>query len=129
MKAGKQGEQERRILIVDDRYDNRYFLESLLTGHGYEVVSAKDGRDAFDKLKKGNIRVIVSDILMPEINGYELVQMVKSKPEFACIPFIFYTASYTDARHVEYGLSLGADDYLCKPSEPEELLRIIRKYL
>lgn len=117
------------ILIADDRYDNRYLLETLLTGNGFRVISTKNGEEAFEILKSEKIDAIISDILMPVMDGHTLCQAVKKDLKLAQLPFIFYTASYTEPRHRQYGLSLGADEYICKPSEPEELIAIIRKYL
>lgn len=119
----------KRILIADDRPDNRYFLQSLLTGHGYQVLSTKDGQEALEILKNEVVDAIITDILMPVLDGYDLCQLVKKDPNLAKIPFIFYTASYTEERHRIFGLSLGADEYLCKPSEPDDLLAIVRKYV
>lgn len=121
--------KEKRILIADDRSDNRYFLQSLLTGHGYQVISARDGQEALEILKHEMVDAIITDILMPGVDGYKFCQSVKKDPTLAKIPFIFYTASYTEERHRMYGLSLGADEYLCKPSEPDDLLAIVRKYI
>ena len=119
----------KRILVADDRYENRYFLESLLNGNGYQTVLTKTGKEALDKLQAEKFDLILSDILMPVMDGYVLCKTIKKDPVLSRIPFIFYTASYVEQRHVEYGLSIGADEYLCKPSEPEALMHLISKYL
>ena len=118
-----------KILIVDDRYENRYYLESLLKGNGFSVVSAKNGQEALDLINSEDIVLIITDILMPVLDGYVLCQKVKGDPKTAHIPFIFHTASYTETRHRELGLSFGADEYVSKPIEPDTLLEIIRRIL
>jgi CheY-like chemotaxis protein len=130
LEEGEKNEKKvKKILVADDRSENRYYLEKLLTGYGYQVVSVKNGEEAMEKLKSDKIDAIITDILMPVLDGYTLCQIVKKDTLLAHIPFIFYTASYTEARHREYGLSLGADEYISKPVEPESLLFSIRKIL
>ena len=115
------------ILIADDRYENRYLLQVLLAGNGYQVITAENGQEVLDKLKTGKIDAIISDILMPVMDGFQLCRVVKGDPELVHIPFIFYTASYTEKKDREFGLSLGADEYIIKPIEPEDFLAIIQK--
>ena len=115
-----------KVLIVDDHKKNVYMLEVLLKGAGYEVVTAKDGIEALEKLHAGRFDGIVSDILMPHIDGFRLIRECKKDPVLRQIPFIFYTATYTGKKDEEFGLSLGAIRYIIKPAEPDELLRQIR---
>ena len=121
--------QEKTILVADDRHENRHYLQSLLVGNGFRVISAKNGEEALHAVKSEHVDLIITDILKPVMDGYMLCQKVQKEPSFASIPFIFYTASYTEPRHMDYGLSLGADEYICKPSDPEVLLKIIRKHI
>ena len=116
-----------RILIVDDIEENLYLLESLLKGSGYEVVAAKDGVEALDKLKKEPIGIIVSDILMPRMDGFQLCRECKKDKSFKDIPFIFYTATYTEKKDEDFALSLGAEKFIVKPQEPEVLLNILKE--
>jgi CheY-like chemotaxis protein len=125
----KPEQPEKKILIVDDWYNNRYFLETLLKGNGYQVVSVKNGQEALEMLKSEKFDAIISDILMPVMDGYLLCRTIKEDSVLSQILFIFYTASYTESRHREYGLSLGADEYICKPIEPENFIAIIKRML
>jgi CheY-like chemotaxis protein len=104
-------------------------LESLLKGHGYEVVCARNGEEALQKLRSEGADVIVSDILMPAMDGYMLCREVKADPALKGIPFVFYTATYTDPKDSEFGLGLGADRFLVKPMEPEEILEALSEVI
>jgi PAS domain S-box-containing protein len=116
-----------KILVVDDNSKNLYMLEVLLKGAGYEVVTAKNGIEALEKLHASQFDGIVSDILMPLMDGFRLIRECKKDPVLRQIPFIFYTATYTEKKDEEFGLSLGAIRYIIKPAEPEELRRQIHE--
>jgi hypothetical protein len=112
---------------VDDNAENRYLMETILRSRGYEVVSAENGIEALQKLKQFRADLIVSDILMPQMDGFQFCREVKEQPELRGIPFIFYTATYTDPKDEELCLSLGAARFMIKPVEPEELLAAVDK--
>ncbi|MCX6690981.1 MAG: response regulator, partial [Methanoregula sp.] len=116
-----------KILIADDNIQNLYMLKVLLKGAGYDVVTAKNGIEALEKLHASQFDGIVSDILMPLMDGFRLIRECKKDPVLRQIPFIFYTATYTEKKDEEFGLSLGAIRYIIKPAEPEELLRQIQE--
>lgn len=118
-----------KVLIVDDRAEERYLLETILKGKGYDVVSAGDGKEALERLKEGGISIIISDILMPVMDGFQLCKEVKSNEKLKDIPFIFYTATYTDERDEELALSVGADKFIRKPMDVEDFLHEIEKAL
>lgn len=108
-----------RVLSVDDKAENRYLLEAQLAARGWHVVSAKDGVEALERLEAEPFDVIVSDILMPHMDGFQLCQEVKKREQLRRIPFVFYTATYTDQMDEETGLSMGASRFLVKPSDPD----------
>ncbi len=114
-----------KMLIVDDREENLYMLESLLKGKGYEVASAMNGVEALERLKEDSFDMIISDILMPKMDGFQLCRECKGDDTLKKIPFVFYTASYSDKKDEEFGLSLGAERYITKPIEPERFIEII----
>ncbi len=126
-KGSPEKEKRARILIADDNIQNLYLLEVMLKGAGYEVVTAKNGVEALEKLHESRFDGIVSDILMPRMDGFRLIRECKKDPELRQVPFIFYTATYTEKKDAEFGLSLGAILYILKPMEPEELLRQIQE--
>ncbi len=115
-----------RILAVDDDPESLYMIRALFQGNGFEVVSARNGREAVDRARADAPDLIVSDILMPEMDGYQLCREVRADEALSGIPFLFYTATYTDRKDREFAMSLGADAFLVKPMEPEELLRAVR---
>lgn len=116
-----------KILIVDDSYENRYYLQFILEQNGYQTISVENGQEALEILKTEKIDAIITDILMPIMDGFKLCRVVKKDPKIAHIPFIFYTASYNEAQNKELSLSLGADEFITKPIEPEDFLAIIRR--
>jgi PAS domain S-box-containing protein len=118
-----------KILIVDDKMENRYLLESMLKGNGYQVDSASNGKEALDLLKSDNYKLIVSDILMPEMDGYQLCLECKKDRKFKNIPFVFYTATYTSSKDEELALQLGAAKFIRKPAEPDKFIQLIREVL
>ncbi len=118
-----------KILSVDDKAENRHLLEAMLTPNGYTVVSATNGIDALEKLRKEPFDAIISDLLMPKMDGFQLLHECKKDPALNKIPFIIYTATYTGKKDSEFGLSLGAIRYIIKPVEPDEFLAMLNEVL
>jgi len=112
-------------LIVDDNMESRYFLEVLLKGNGFDVRSAENGSEALKTALADPPDLIVSDILMPVMDGFALCREWKSRDVLKRIPFIFYTATYTEREDEEFALSLGADRFVTKPQDPGVLVGII----
>jgi two-component system cell cycle sensor histidine kinase/response regulator CckA len=115
-----------KILIVDDNKENLYFLETMLKGNGYQVISATNGAEALEKLSTDGFDMIISDILMPVMDGFQLCRECKRDDKLKDILFIFYTATYVDEKDEELALMLGADKFIRKPMEPDEFMSIIR---
>lgn len=118
-----------KILVVDDKPEDRYFLETVLKGKGYAVVSAENGKEALERLKEGGISIVISDILMPVMDGYSLCKEIRSNEKLKDIPIVFYSATYTDEKDEELALSVGADKFIRKPMEVENFLYEIEKVL
>jgi DNA-binding response OmpR family regulator len=113
------------ILIVDDHpvvLDN---LSMTLETEGYQVLQAPDGLAALKALESQPVDLVLADIAMPGMNGYQLLERVREKPEWLLIPFVFLTARALDS-DVRYGREMGVDDYLTKPIDPEDLLAVVR---
>ncbi len=118
-----------RILIVDDKEENLYMLDVLLTGISYEVTQAENGKVAFEKANENPPDLIISDILMPVMDGFTLCKKWKTHKTLKHIPFVFYTATYTDAKDEEFALHLGADRFIIKPQDPDVFIAMIKEVL
>lgn len=114
-----------KILLVDDTPKNLYLLETILKESNYDVMTAGNGVEALEKLKEDSIDIIISDILMPRMDGFQLCRTCKTDDRLKSIPFVFYTAMYTDKKDEEFALSLGAEKFIIKPVGPDEFLKIL----
>jgi len=111
-----------KVLIVDDIPANLRLLRAVLEGENFEVVEAPDGVQALAVLEGEAVDAIISDILMPRMDGYRLCQEVRKSERWRELPFIFYTASYTSQSDEKLCYDLGGDKYLRKPSPAEAIL-------
>lgn len=118
-----------RILIAEDDEDSRVFLFRSLKAKGYDVISAEDGKVALELAHKHNPDLIISDIMMPNMDGFELCHKLKTDSDLKSIPFVFYTSTYLDQENRDLGYSLGAVKYLEKPMALPELLKHITDIL
>jgi CheY-like chemotaxis protein len=112
----------KRALIVDDNDENLYYLNALLTGYGFVVETAKHGVEALAAARSTPPNIVISDLLMPVMDGYTLLRHWKEDPSLKEIPFIVYTATYTSAEDERFALSLGADAFIVKPTDPEDFM-------
>jgi len=119
----------KKLLIVDDNEKNLYMLQVLLQGHGYEAIMAMDGAEALEKARRDPPDLIVSDILMPVMDGYSLCREWKQDEVLKHIPFVFYTATYTDPKDGELALGLGAERFLIKPLTPNILVEKLQEVI
>ena len=118
-----------RVLVVDDDAQNRYLLEVLLAGEGMEVESVANGRAALAAARARTPDLVISDILMPEMDGFLLCRAMKADAALRPVPFVFYTATYTEPEDERVALEAGGDLFLRKPAEPDELLAEVRRLL
>ena len=107
--------QNVRVLVVDDSEDSRACVQRMLAGAGYEVLEADNGRAALRMLASDHFDLILADIAMPDINGYQLFERVSQDPRWVRIPFVFITARTFDS-DIRYGKSLGVDATSPSPS-------------
>ena len=114
--------------MVDDDDDGRDALAALLEAHGYGVMSARDGSEALRTTERDSPSLVISDVVMPFVDGFELVRKLRARATSADVPVILLTGHDETTRRVE-GLDLGADDFLAKPVAPAELLARVRVHL
>lgn len=111
-------DEQVKILVVDDKKENLLALRAILPEPQYNLVTATSGEEALLLLLKHDFAVILLDVMMPGMDGYELARLIRSRERTRHVPIIFLTAVATDAEHMFKGYSLGAADYLMKPLEP-----------
>ena len=118
----------KRILVVEDHEDNRKLLRILLRNTGFEMLEAWDGESALTSAAKERPDLILMDIQLPGINGYDVTRRLKQDPDLKAIPIIAVT-SYALGGDESKAREAGCDDYITKPYSPRELLKKIREYL
>ena len=117
--------EQTRILVVDDDEQNVELLEAYLTDAGYQVLKALDGASALQRVSDDKPDLILLDIMMPDISGYEVCRRVRENPEVAGTPILMVTALGAMA-DIEKGIDVGTDDFLTKPINRLELLARVR---
>jgi two-component system, cell cycle sensor histidine kinase and response regulator CckA len=118
-----------KIIVVDDQKDAQYLLQALLTGHGHEISIASNGQEALDLARATPPDLIISDILMPVMDGFQLCREIR-KDEILCnVLFVFYTATYTEQGDAKFAMTIGADDFIRKPAEPDAFLARIESVI
>ncbi len=124
----KSNNETEAILLVDDNPTNLQLLFETLDGRGYKLLIAKDGKTALSIARKACPHLILLDIMMPEIDGYEVCRQLKADPATEEIPVIFLSA-LTDTKDKVQGLDLGAVDYVTKPFQPDEVIARVSTHL
>ena len=118
----------KKILIIEDDDLLRDGVIELLESEGYEVIDAENGKIGLDLARKQIPDLIVCDVMMPEMNGFEVLDVLQQDYETASIPFIFLTA-LTEKNDMRHGMELGADDFLSKPFKADELFKAVKTRL
>lgn len=115
-----------RILIVDDVADNLFLLQTVLESEGYAVETAINGRMALDKIEKTDPDLVLLDVMMPDLSGYEVTREVRQSERFASVPIVLLTAH--DEYYQKPYQEVGANDLIRKPVDFDELLGKVAKY-
>ena len=119
---------KKKILVIEDQEDVRENIAELLDLSNYEPITASNGKEGVKKALEVKPNLILCDIMMPEMDGYEVIYLIGKNPEIASIPFIFLTAK-SEMSDFRKGMNMGADDYVTKPFEEMELLNAIERRL
>src|SRR5688572_18958649 len=114
----------KRILVIEDAHSLRRDILEMLTFEGYEVAGAEDGLVGVQRARELLPDLIICDIMMPQMDGYGVLETLREEAATASIPFVFLTAR-TDRVDIRQGMELGADDYLTKPFTAAELLKTV----
>jgi DNA-binding NarL/FixJ family response regulator len=118
----------KRLLLIDDDPNLILLVKDYLEFRGYEVITAENGREALEVLEQDVPDMIICDVMMPEMDGYALVEQVRQNPRTSWIPVLFLSAKGQSQDRVK-GLNTGADVYMVKPFEPEELVAQVESSL
>jgi len=116
-----------RIIVVDDLKENRYLLQKILEGYNYTVETAKDGVEALEIARKKPPDMIITDTLMPRMDGFQLCRELKRDEKLKDIPVLFYSATYTDEKSRKLALDIGGIEYIIKPQEHDVFIKIVNK--
>lgn len=115
----------RKVLVIDDEPGIIEIVEANLEGDGFEVISASNGKEGLEKIKGEAPELVVLDVMMPEMDGWEVLRNLEKDPETAGLPVIMLTAKAADEDYI-FGLEEGAVEYITKPFLPQELVNRIK---
>jgi len=116
------------ILVADDSPTIRKFVSASLCLNGFEVVAAADGMEAVEKLPQHKVDLVITDLNMPNLDGYEFIKIIRQNDQYSDIPIIILS-SLAGSEEVHKGLSCGANSYLIKPFDPKRIQYEVAKYL
>ncbi len=116
------------IMVVDDSSSVRQMMAFTLKNAGYDVVEAEDGQDALNKLDNSSANVIVTDLNMPNVNGFDLIRSVRAKSGYKFVPIVVLTTESHDSKKQE-SKEAGATGWITKPFKPDQLIGVIEKIM
>ena len=116
------------ILVADDSPSIRKFVSFALTMKGYKIISVSDGMEALEKLPKEKVNLVITDLNMPNLDGFELIKAIRGNDDLKEIPIIILS-SLGGSEEVQKGMEYGANSYLIKPFDPKRIAYEVSKYL
>ena len=117
-----------KILVVDDEPTIVRLMEFILARQGHEMIVAVNGEEALEKIKSQHPDLVLLDIMMPRIDGYEVAQRLRADPATAELPIIMLSAKAQD-EDIRKGVEVGVDEYITKPFTPDHLVQVVAKHL
>ena len=117
-----------KILVVDDEPSIVRLMEFILARQGHEMLSAVNGEEALEKIRAQKPDLVLLDIMMPRIDGYEVARTLRADPETATLPIIMLSAKAQE-EDIRKGVGVGVDEYITKPFSPEHLVHVVADYL
>jgi DNA-binding response OmpR family regulator len=126
--AVAETDRNRTIMVVDDDRVIVTLLRHILERRGYSVETAKDGREALERIRGAPPGLVLLDVMLPYVDGFELIRHIRSTPSWADVRIIMLTVKAQE-RHIVRALDAGADDYMVKPIKPDELAARVRRFL
>lgn len=120
--------ERKKVLVVEDEEKNRYLISFILERNGLEVVTANDGLEGVEAARKQRVDLVIMDIKMPRMDGYEATRRIRKLEGYQSVPIIALT-SYAMAEDKKKALEAGCDGYISKPIDPETFMDELRKYL
>ena len=128
MKSGKGTLKKKTILLIDDETDWLTAMSNALEGQSYKLMLADSGESALEKMSKLKPDLILADVRMPIMNGFELFEKVRSNPKLKSIPYVFMS-SIEDYDAIHVAKQLGADDYVTKPFDSQDAKDVVEKLM
>ncbi len=116
------------ILVADDSPSIRKFVSFALTMKGYKIIPVSDGMEALEKLPKEKVNLVITDLNMPNLDGFELIKAIRGNEDLKEIPIIILS-SLAGSEEVQKGMEYGANSYLIKPFDPKRIAYEVSKYL
>ncbi len=117
------------ILFVDDDENARLLAETVLTSQGYTVTTSSNGMEALTAVRNSHPDLVITDVLMPVMDGFALCRAIKEDKDLCSIPVVFYTATYIDSSDEKFAMTLGASRFIVKPVEIDQFIAIIQETL
>ena len=118
----------KKIMTVDDSASIRKMVNLTLSRSGYDVCEAVDGKDALEMMKKETVHMVITDLIMPEMDGIELIRHIKINPSYKSIPIIMLTTE-SEIKKKQEGIAAGVAAWIVKPFQPDKLLSAVKKVL
>ncbi|RLD17227.1 MAG: response regulator [Caldiserica bacterium] len=119
---------KKTVLLIEDNPDNREIVETVLRKNSYKVISACDGEEALKRLKKGNYDLVLLDLSLPKISGWDLIKMIREDERIKDLPVIALTAHAMQGDK-EKAIEAGCNDYISKPCKPYEIVEKVKRWI